>query len=150
LRKQIFPLQINQLVFGGSGTGGGFMSKAYFLLTFAGAALMPAMTAAQDPRAQSPYLACGADEADRSVKSKRSIARIQERAAGKCEPLLEANVANSLAAIVSQPSPSGGEYAQAEKLALKDMLREKLREDLTVIVENRVTFQRAQRAAERK
>jgi hypothetical protein len=149
LRKQIFPVQINRLVFGGSGARGGFMVKACFLI-FAGAVLMPAVALAQDPRTQSPYLACGADEADRSFKSKKPIATLQERAAKKCEPLLEANVANSLAAIVGQPSPSGGEYAQAEKLALKDMLREKLRNDLSVIVENRVTYQRAQRAAEKK
>ena len=68
----------------------------------------PATASAADPRAQSPYLACGADEADRSFESKRPIATLQERAAKKCEPLLEANVAKSLAAIVSGPSPSGG------------------------------------------
>jgi hypothetical protein len=105
---------------------------------------------AADPRAQSPYLACGADQADRSFKSKKPIATLQERAAKKCEPLLEANVANSLEVMVSGPSPGGGAYSQAEKLALKDMLREKLRNDLGAIVENRVTYHRAQRAAQRR
>jgi hypothetical protein len=106
---------------------------------------------AQDPRAQSPYLACGADEADRASKSKKPIATLQDRAAKKCEPLLEANLANSLAAIVNAgPSPGGGEYSQAEMLALKFMLREKLRAGLAAIVENRVTYHRAQRAAQRK
>ena len=59
-------------------------------------------------------------------------------------------MANSLVAIASGPSPGGGEYSQAEKLALKDMLREKLRNDLSAIVENRVTYHRAQRAAQKK
>ena len=105
------------------------MSRVALFLAAAVAGL-PAAGWAADPRTQSPYLACAADEADRSFKSKRPIATLQERAAKKCDPLLEANVANSLATIVSGPSPSGGEYSQGEKLALRDMLREKLRKDL--------------------
>ena len=119
-------------------------------LVLAVLALWAPASPSADPRSQSPYLACGAEEADRSSKSKKPIATLQERAAKKCEPLLEANVANSLAAIASGPSPSGGEYGQAEKLALRDMLRDKLRNDLSMIVENRVTFHRAQRAVQRK
>lgn len=122
--------------------------SALFLAVLA--TCMPAGVSAADPRTQSPYLACGADEADRSFKSKKPIATLQERAAKKCEPLLEANVAYSLAAIVSGRSPSGGDYSQGEKLALKDMLRDKLRSGLGTIVENRVTYHRAQRAAQRK
>src|SRR5688500_105625 len=109
------------------------MSRAAFLVALL-AMCVPAGALAQDPRAQSPYLACGADEADRSFKSSKPIATLQERAAKKCEPLLEANVANSLAAIASAPSPGGGEYSQADKLALKFMLREKLRAGLATIV----------------
>ena len=120
------------------------------MLIATASAILPAAALAADPRAQSPYLACGADEADRSYKSSKPIATLQERAAKKCEPMLEANVNNSLAAMVTGPSPSGVEYTQAEKLALKDMLREKLRHDLSTIVENRVTFHRAARAAQKK
>ena len=126
------------------------MSRYQFLLALTAAMSAPATAQAPDPRAQSPYLACAADEADRSFKSKKPIATLQERAAKKCDPLLEANVANSLAAIVKGPSPNGGEYSQGEKLAIKDMLREKLRNDLSAIVENRVTFHRAARAAQKK
>jgi len=127
------------------------MGKAAFFLAFAIATSMPAMVSAADPRAQSPYLACGADEADKSFRSKKPVAKLQERAAAKCEPFLEANVANSLAAIMArEQSPSGGDYTLAEQLALKAMLRDKLRNGLLAIVENRVTYQRAQRAAQRK
>ena len=126
------------------------MVRVQFLLAVSVAFSVPAMAQASDPRARSPYLACAADEADRSFKSKKPIATLQERAAKKCDPLLEANVANSLAAMVSGPSPSGGEYSQAEKLAMKDMRREKLSNDLYGIVENRVTFHRAARAAQKK
>ena len=131
------------------GAWGSGMNKSGLVLAIV-AVCVPAGASAADPRAQSPYLACGADEADRSFKSKKPIATLQERAAKKCDPQLEDNVANSLAAIVSGPSPGGGEYSQAEKLALKDMLREKLRNDLGAIVENRVTYHRAQRAVQRK
>lgn len=126
------------------------MANYQLLLFFAGAISVPEMAQAADPRAQSPYLACGADEADRSFKSSKPILKLQERAAKKCEPMLEANVNNTLAVMVSGPSPSGAEYTQAEKLALKDMLREKLRNDLSAIVENRVTYRRAARAAQRR
>ena len=129
---------------------GGFMASYRFLLVAAAAIAPPGAASAADPRAQSPYLACAADEADRAFKSKKPIAKLQERAAKKCDPLLEANVNNSLAVMVKGPSPSGGEYSQGEKLAIKDMLREKLRNDLSMIVENRVTFHRAARAAQRK
>lgn len=126
------------------------MIRAALFLAVTAAMIAPAMAQAPDPRTQSPYLACAADEADRSFKSKKPIATLQERAAKKCDPFLEANVANSLAAVVSGPSPSGGVYSQGEKLAIKDMLREKLRNDLSAIVENRVTYHRAARAAQRK
>jgi hypothetical protein len=126
------------------------MVRVQFLLAVSAVIAVPAVAQAPDPRAQSPYLACAADEADRSFKSKKPIATLQDRAAKKCDPLLEANVANSLAAMVSGPSPNGGEYSQGEKLALKDMLREKLRNDLSAIVENRVTFHRAAKAAQKK
>jgi hypothetical protein len=125
------------------------MNKSALLLA-ALAACVPSLASAADPRVQSPYLACGADEADRSFKSSKPVATLQDRAAKKCEPLLEANVANSLAAIVSRPSPSGGDYSQAEQLALKFMLRDKLRTALATIVENRVTYHRAHKAAQRK
>jgi hypothetical protein len=126
------------------------MANYRFLLAIAVAMPVPGIAQAPDPRVQSPYLACAADEADRSFKSRKPIATLQERAAKKCDPLLEANVANSLAAIVKGPSPNGGEYSQGQKLAIKDMLREKLRNDLSAIVENRVTFHRAARAAQKK
>ena len=126
------------------------MASYQFLLAVTGAMSVATAATAADPRTQSPYLACAADEADRSFKSKRPIATLQERAAKKCDPLLEANVANSLAVMVSGPSPSGAEYTQGEKLALRDMLREKLRNDLSAIVENRVTYHRAARAAQKE
>ena len=125
------------------------MNKSGLFLAVS-ALCLPALASAADQRAQSPYLVCGADEADRSFKSSKPISTLQDRAAKKCEPLLEANVANSLAAIVSRPAPSGGDYSQAEQLALKFMLRDKLRTALATIVENRVTYHRAQRAVQRK
>ena len=105
------------------------------------AALQPPITAEQ--RLQSPYLACAAEEADRSFTSSATIAEIQNAALARCEQFLERNVENSLAAVLRGSSETWSDDALAQG---RNRLRTKLREGLLKVVENRVSAQRLEAA----
>lgn len=102
--------------------------------------LAPASLISEEQRSRSPYLACGADIADRGIRSKRSPTELASQAELKCEPLLEVNVATSLTALADQRSEA---MSELETLATKDRIRTRLREDLKRVVVNRVTVERA-------
>lgn len=93
---------------------------------------MPAVIA--ELRADAPYLACAADEADRSFASAATIAAIQASAEARCEALLEQNVETSLVTIGAAGSRDA-DNARAQ-------IRAGLRQSLLVLVERRVAAQR--------
>lgn len=105
-----------------------------------------APAAAQD-RARSPYLACGADFADQQAKKRKPAEEIAFNAARLCEPMLDQNVTNSLESLQRDAAASGKPLADADLPQARVMLRQRLREGLTQIVQNRVTYHRAEAAA---
>jgi hypothetical protein len=96
------------------------------------AAAQPAITA--ELRAEAPYLACAADEADGAAASTATIQTIEANARTKCETWLEQNVENSLVAI-------GASKARDADIA-RERLRAGLRTALLKVIEGRVTAQR--------
>jgi hypothetical protein len=119
--------------------------RAILLTTTMIALAAPAV--AQD-RARSPYLACGADFADQNARKKRKSAEeLAFNASRLCEPALDQNVAFSLEKLQADAAASGRPLSEADLPQARVMLRQKLREGLTQIVQNRVTYRRAEAAA---
>jgi hypothetical protein len=96
------------------------------------AAPVPAITA--ELRAEAPYLACAAQEADGAAASAATIQTIQANAQTKCETWLEQNVENSLVAV-------GASKARDADWA-RERLRTGLRTAFLTVIERRVTAQR--------
>jgi hypothetical protein len=89
-------------------------------------------------RANSPYLACGADEARSAYASSRSIAEIQTSAALKCQSKLERNVDLSIAAIMKNATASGKPLPAKARSDLRPIIRPKLRNAFNAIIQNNV------------
>ena len=107
-----------------------------------------AVPAAAQDRARSPYLACGADFADLNASKKRKSAEeLAFNASRLCEPMLDQNVAFSLETLQADAAASGRPISEADLPQARIMLRQRLREGLTQIVQNRVTYRRAEAAA---
>lgn len=106
-----------------------------------------AVPAAAQDRARSPYLACGADFADKFAKSRKPAEEIAFNAGRLCEATLDQNVAYSLETLQRDAAASGRPITEADLPQARIMLRQRLREGLTQIVQNRVTHHRAEAAA---
>ncbi len=117
------------------------------IILLATLALAATPAVAQD-RTRSPYLACGADFADQNAGKKRKSAEELAFNAGRlCEAALDQNVAFSLETLQAEAAASGKPLAEADLPQARIMVRQKLRESLTQIVQNRVTYHRAEAAA---
>jgi hypothetical protein len=100
------------------------------------AATVPAVT--PELRAEAPYLACAAEEADGAAASTATVQAVQASARTKCETYLEQNVENSLVAI-------GASQARDADMA-REQLRAGLRTALLRVIEGRVTARRQESA----
>ena len=101
------------------------------------AAPLPAVTA--ELRAEAPYLACAAEEADGAASSTATIPAIQATAQAKCETFLERNVETSLIAI--------GASKARDADSAREGLRTGLRKALLTVIERRVSARRQDAAA---
>lgn len=101
---------------------------------------------AQD-RTRSPYLACGADFADQNAKKRKPAEELAFSAAKLCEPALDQNVLFSMEKLQADAAASGKPLTEADLPQARIMVRQRLRESLTQIVQNRVAYHRAEAAA---